>query len=405
MKPGRRAVVADDYADLKPRVPSGGTQGNAVALLAQAWAQFQSTNELRRLLPPRHTNQTSVAAATRRLLETEASTLRLFHEAMGQPQCELTEPPEGINAASGNPSSEPEAGWSPLADLALVEAETEFFDDPEGFLKRAGEMVAFAHRLEDAGGDSLQYMRAASVKMKALGAIRRAVGHGKAPAEVLVRFAEELKPYPANLTGLSNGIRWDIENVWRALKTTVGSIPLSTNSGVSVVTPRFLFDPRKTHGRLAAHSRARLASLTLSWAESPLHQMAERKRRPAWRALISGNAVGNLLADFNESGHDGLLRLKCRENHALAATRVFLALRAYELQNGALPDSLDALVPVYLDRVPLDDFDGQPLRYSKDRRQIWAVGSDRMDDGGTDRATARKHGEKERFDEVNVLTW
>jgi hypothetical protein len=32
--------------------------------------------------------------------------------------------------------------------------------------------------------------------------------------------------------------------------------------------------------------------------------------------------------------------------------------------------------------VPTDPFNDQPLRYSKERRVVWSVGADEVDDGG-----------------------
>lgn len=62
------------------------------------------------------------------------------------------------------------------------------------------------------------------------------------------------------------------------------------------------------------------------------------------------------------------------------------ALERYRLAQGAYPDSLSALVPKYLEAVPLDLMDGQPLRYKK-RADGWfdlySVGYNGTDDGGT----------------------
>jgi hypothetical protein len=58
-----------------------------------------------------------------------------------------------------------------------------------------------------------------------------------------------------------------------------------------------------------------------------------------------------------------------------------LAARAYELEKGGPPTSLEALVPDYIEAVPADPFDGKPLRYDPKRRLVWSVGEDLVDDG------------------------
>ena len=71
----------------------------------------------------------------------------------------------------------------------------------------------------------------------------------------------------------------------------------------------------------------------------------------------------------------------------LQATRTILALRAYQLTHGQLPGDLNALVPEFLEAVPLDDFDGKPLRYSARKKIVYSVGKNLKDDGGDDRGS------------------
>ncbi|HWF18294.1 MAG TPA: hypothetical protein VG754_03460 [Verrucomicrobiae bacterium] len=51
---------------------------------------------------------------------------------------------------------------------------------------------------------------------------------------------------------------------------------------------------------------------------------------------------------------------------------------------GVIPDSLDSLVPVYLPSVPVDPYNGEPLKFRKTSKGyvIYSVGPDRQDDGG-----------------------
>ena len=47
--------------------------------------------------------------------------------------------------------------------------------------------------------------------------------------------------------------------------------------------------------------------------------------------------------------------------------------------------TLDALVPQFIEKAPVDPFDGKPLRYipGNNDAKIYSVGRDRKDDGGT----------------------
>jgi hypothetical protein len=61
----------------------------------------------------------------------------------------------------------------------------------------------------------------------------------------------------------------------------------------------------------------------------------------------------------------------------MAATR-------YRLDHGNLPTTLVQLVPDYLDEIPIDPFDGKPLRLSQkpDEWTVYSVGPDGKDDSG-----------------------
>ena len=69
-------------------------------------------------------------------------------------------------------------------------------------------------------------------------------------------------------------------------------------------------------------------------------------------------------------------------NHAEAQTAI--ALTHYRLAHGAYPAKLEALVPEYLDDVPVDPFYGKPLRFvvKPDKCLIYSIGPDGKDDGG-----------------------
>ncbi len=68
--------------------------------------------------------------------------------------------------------------------------------------------------------------------------------------------------------------------------------------------------------------------------------------------------------------------------HRLAM--VAIALWLYRHEHGRYLENLQALVPRYLPQVPLDPFDGRPLRYQhlKSGFKLWSVGPNLKDDGG-----------------------
>lgn len=70
-----------------------------------------------------------------------------------------------------------------------------------------------------------------------------------------------------------------------------------------------------------------------------------------------------------------------------------VACERYRIRHGRWPESLQALVPEFLDKVPTDPYDGQPLRYRRlpDGAIVYSVGPNRKDEGGTRTDAKRNH--------------
>jgi len=77
---------------------------------------------------------------------------------------------------------------------------------------------------------------------------------------------------------------------------------------------------------------------------------------------------------------------KCQADHEVnvAQAETVLSLRQYVRGNGTYPDRLDALVPSYLEDVPIDSFSGDPLIYRRDGAGfvLYSVGANLVDDNG-----------------------
>jgi len=77
--------------------------------------------------------------------------------------------------------------------------------------------------------------------------------------------------------------------------------------------------------------------------------------------------------------------------HALAA-QTALAVERYRLAEGRLPESLENLVPTYMEAVPRDPFDGRRLRYftRESGFVVYSVGDDLSDNGGAEQDSKKR---------------
>jgi len=122
----------------------------------------------------------------------------------------------------------------------------------------------------------------------------------------------------------------------------------------------------------------------------PLHQR-QRAAAIIEAKLEATSKVHILLHEFMPA-FSRIITLEIRAIARLRIARVALAIQRYRLATGNLPDTLADLVPIYLDAVPEDPFDGRTLRFEKLETGfvVYSVGEDRMDDGGKERLPTGK---------------
>ena len=76
----------------------------------------------------------------------------------------------------------------------------------------------------------------------------------------------------------------------------------------------------------------------------------------------------------------------------MESAQVAIAVEHFRLDTGKLPERLDELVPKYMEKVPIDPFDGKPLRYKRLEKgyTIYSIGEDGKDDGGQKRKPGKE---------------
>ena len=105
--------------------------------------------------------------------------------------------------------------------------------------------------------------------------------------------------------------------------------------------------------------------------------------------LISAMSIPNFEKAFSTAMRNNALRV-------IAFTGV--AIKRYELRYGKPPPNLDALVPDFLDAVPIDCMDGKSIKYrlhSDGEPTLYSVGEDGREDGGDPTLTTP----------TNVVSW
>jgi hypothetical protein len=303
--------------------------------------------------------------------------------------------------------------WLHLRDLRLLRA---LRLHRQGQTRAAlAEILATArlgHVIEGAAnGDLMHYPDGAGIKGKAFNRLTEVAASSKLPRETLLALSADVSTLGANERGLAAAWAGEYRGTLAFLERISVSSRAPDNGAKSlllflfeerssrvlgtILPVEYLYQPHRTEALYVDSYR----SLQRSGGQTYLvysREADDMKRlkletpfgmRKALQLLLEPNASGLAHWRMIAPGEGYLVRFKCRENVHAAATSTILALLAYEHEHGSLPDRLDELVPGELSQVPIDDFDGAPLRYSRERRRLWSVGTELRDEGGSDDGT------------------
>jgi len=285
------------------------------------------------------------------------------------------------------------SGWLKIARLLELHAMLLLKEGKhEEALDEAMRLVRFGHRIEGCKGGLVHYLVGSMVKGMGLARLRAMVPETTLAPDVLVAYARRLGDYRAKEQGAADALRVEYEMEIQVLEDVkagkyslreIMSFDGSRRPGSP--PPPFLFHPNETRRLFVEAYRLMLESVPLPYAKmKPKLESIPDLRGTAldWRTWLKGNSVGVRLYCILMPATKGFLAQTCQEDVELATTRILVALKAFKIEKGRLPKTLDELVPECLGAVPLDDFDGKPLSYNPEKKVIYSVGKDLKDDGG-----------------------
>jgi len=274
-------------------------------------------------------------------------------------------------------------------------------------VERTLDVVSFGYRIECAKGGPVNWLVGRTIKGMGLEQLRRLVIECKVPAETLQAVAVRLTAWEDSATGLAYALRCEyqmdmnmIDEVYltglpfQSYVTSLGDKPPKP-SWYERLKVRLFLRPNKTKGMFAESIRTIIEDCAKHY--DAFHPWPVARQVPYGMPLdlTSNNSTGRMLYQMVIPAITGGLSMKCQTQTDVAATRAIVALKAFKMKTGRLPKALDELVPEYLAAVPLDDFDGKPLRYSPEKKILYSVGKDLKDVGGSTKEEAIKWWQKE----------
>jgi hypothetical protein len=318
------------------------------------------------------------------LLSDNAEALALWRQGMERPAIQV---PEFQDITSDFSYFFP---WMKLSELADLSADSLHRQgkDKEAF-DEALRMVHFGRRAMAAQGPLVTYLLGRYQEEKGLARLRKMIPEARlTPAEWAV-CQKSLADGPSSGEAMAEAYRVEYESMCRIFERLRDgtfadrSGKAEPKRGPSMEVDFFL-QVNRCKTSLAGWARPYVQDSTKIYTEmvwpEPMEQPLTRRSMAA--ELASGNGIGNITLYFIAKNNKSYLMHRCRQDASASATRVLVALRRYQMDKGDLPERLDDLVPTYLEAVPRDEFDGKPLRYSRDKKVIYSVNDDLVDGGG-----------------------
>lgn len=150
----------------------------------------------------------------------------------------------------------------------------------------------------------------------------------------------------------------------------------------------YYYQPNKIISDWVATDRAVIAANTTPCDQTAqpviAHSYQSINRFTFWlRLYFFPNAIGKIYNELGFWDSSSIRQYKCNEDALNSATQTLIALKEFSQDNGTLPIALEQLVPTYLSAIPIDPYDGKAIKYSAEKKIIYSVGSDHVDNGGS----------------------
>ncbi len=252
--------------------------------------------------------------------------------------------------------------------------------------------MKFGAMMERGKGCIINYLVGYAIKDYALTRFRELLTVTTLGPEVLKGFMKKLDEFKADGEGLAYAFKLEyrvaaacIDDIrdgkitYRQLVS--GSHPSPRPSGKRLTN--YSLKPNMTKKMFAGYYRNAITNIKkLPGSFMEIKQPVGPRKVFGYQINIGNNWMGRRLYREFVLHNEWLIIQRIRGNINVGATQLLIALKCYKIENGDLPETLEELVPEFIDKLPVDGYDGRPLRYSREKKIIYCLGDDLEDTGG-----------------------
>jgi hypothetical protein len=233
-------------------------------------------------------------------------------------------------------------------------------------------LIKIGHMIEEGFiHDSIIYSFGAQTKKHGLKALIEEIPYLHLSREESNNYINKLENFKGNKDGLIRALKGDYMNFLKEKEVVEENLrnEFKKNNFIArfinfpdyIIFAYFSYKPNETKKLIADLYRE-----VIDKANKDCYEIEIEK-------LFPENLIGKMIYDTKIANVYKLIEIKCLETLYIEAAKTLLELKAYKIENGNLPKSLEELVPEYLTSLPKDPFDGKALKYSPKEKIIYSI--------------------------------
>lgn len=258
-------------------------------------------------------------------------------------------------------------------------------------IEEALNSLYIGQKIQDSQVSLLEYLVAISIKERGLETVQKIIASADLDNIELKKYVSELKQFYENENGFIAVSKGEYNVGSLSIDALVNgdfdvfkySTEEQNKDMAKKLNNNYYFRPNKTKALFASYARKKIKNANQFCNNIENVEIKRLAPTSYLEMYISENLVGKVLNDIIANSSFAVIIKKCNEDSLVSSTQALIAIKAYQNDYGNLPDSLNQLVPGYLESVPLDYFNGNQLRYSKENKILYSVGRDGKDEGGS----------------------
>ncbi|MCK4891603.1 MAG: hypothetical protein KAS78_02955 [Candidatus Pacebacteria bacterium] len=299
--------------------------------------------------------------------------------------------PENINPNTIFPSMH---SWRKMAQFSSIKALYLLKQDKsKEAIQEALNSVYIGQKMQESQVSFLEYLVAISIKRTGLETVQNVISLSNLSTEELKKYAYDMDQFYKN----ENGFVAILKGEYYMQSLSIDALVNGDTEMLKDYTAEqsqdiseklnndynYYFRPNKTKFLFAEYVRKTIKNANRFCNDIPTIDSQRLASSSYIKLYLTENAIGKTIYDIVITSLASVNTTKCEEDSLVSATQAIIAIKAYKNDNGDYPSSLDELVPRYISSVPLDYFDGNSLKYSKEDEILYSVGKDLIDNGGS----------------------